>query len=231
MDPTVIGRLKEAGCAVERSPSGRFYLVAAAKGGRAGWDGALMLTAAAWERALCQWDTDEGVDALLDELVDAASSVLPIPIVRATIALSEELPGPPPDELDAIVPALLRICGDAPGAIAWLKAPQPTMGGRTPLAVIAAGDASAVLDHVALIVNRRRAGRPAKHLDHADRQAAYRERQALAAAEGEAAKTLIAKPTPAFVLLMVKRLLDQAQDPAAAKAALLGQLAGVAPTE
>lgn len=68
---------------------------------------------------------------------------------------------------------------------------------------------------------KRKPGRPAVHLDGADRQAAYRERCAHRSAVAEAALFLTTKPTPDFVRLMVERLLAQARDPAEAKADLL----------
>lgn len=79
---------------------------------------------------------------------------------------------------------------------------------------------------------KRSRGRPAVYLDGADRQAAYRERQADEAALGQAAQALIARPTPAFVRLMVGRLLDQATDREAVRVELAAYLAKawVAPT-
>lgn len=67
-------------------------------------------------------------------------------------------------------------------------------------------------------------GRPAIHLDGADRQAAYRDRQAHQAALGEAAVFLTTNPTPDFVKVMIGRLLDRASDPAAEKADLTAWL-------
>lgn len=71
---------------------------------------------------------------------------------------------------------------------------------------------------------RRRRGRPAVYLDDADRQAAHRERQLTRAAMGEAAMALCEKPSPAFVKLMLKRMIEQASDPVAARAELVDYL-------
>lgn len=76
---------------------------------------------------------------------------------------------------------------------------------------------------------KRSRGRPARYLDAADRQAAYRERQATAAALGAAARTLVEKPTLPFVTLILDRLLAQAEDPDALRAQLLDQLAAAPP--
>lgn len=67
-------------------------------------------------------------------------------------------------------------------------------------------------------------GRPPVHIDDADRQSAHRERQATRLAMGEAAMALHEKPSPAFVKLMLKRLIEQAADPAAARAELVDYL-------
>jgi hypothetical protein len=72
---------------------------------------------------------------------------------------------------------------------------------------------------------RRGRGRPARYLDGADRQAAFRERRADEAALGEAARALIGKPTPAFVKLVIDRLLDQATDREAVRVELAAYLA------
>jgi hypothetical protein len=76
---------------------------------------------------------------------------------------------------------------------------------------------------------KRSRGRPARYLDAADKQAAYRERQAQAAALGAAARALIDKPTLPFVTLIMGRLLAQAADPDALRAQLLDQLAAAPP--
>jgi len=79
---------------------------------------------------------------------------------------------------------------------------------------------------------KRPRGRPAVYLDAADRQAAFRERRDNEAALGQGARALIARPSPAFVRLMIDRLLDQAADREAVRVELAAYLAraGVAPT-
>lgn len=67
----------------------------------------------------------------------------------------------------------------------------------------------------------RRRGRSARHLDAAERQAAYRERQADAAALGMAARQIVEHPTPALVAAIAARAVGQAADPAAAAQELI----------
>lgn len=67
-------------------------------------------------------------------------------------------------------------------------------------------------------------GRPTVYIDNADRQSAHRERQATRLAMGEAAMALHERPSPAFVKLMLKRMIEQAADPAAARAELVDYL-------
>lgn len=76
----------------------------------------------------------------------------------------------------------------------------------------------------------KRRGRPAVYLDDADRQAAHRERAARRAAVGDVLSTLTSRPTPAFVKLMISRLIEGADDPAAARAELAAYLAALEPT-
>ncbi len=74
------------------------------------------------------------------------------------------------------------------------------------------------------VPKKRPVGRPRQYLDDADRQAAFRDRQADSLALGGAARALIAKPTLPFVELMMARLLEQAPDRDAMLAALLANL-------
>ncbi|PWC89817.1 hypothetical protein TSH100_04040 [Azospirillum sp. TSH100] len=74
---------------------------------------------------------------------------------------------------------------------------------------------------------KKRRGRPAVHLDQADRQAAYRERQANAQALGEVARQALDRPTPAFLKRLIARALDQADDPEALRADLADHLKGL----
>lgn len=71
----------------------------------------------------------------------------------------------------------------------------------------------------------RRRGRSARHLDAAERQAAYRERQADAAALGMAARQIVKHPTPALVAAIAARAVGQAADPAAAQELISAVLA------
>lgn len=71
---------------------------------------------------------------------------------------------------------------------------------------------------------KRGRGRPRQYLDGADRQEAYRERQATAQAMGEAARALLERPTLRVAELVIDRLLEQAADPEAMRAALLAKL-------
>ena len=74
------------------------------------------------------------------------------------------------------------------------------------------------------VPKKRPVGRPRQFLADADRQAAFRDRQADSLALGGAARALIAKPTLPFVELMMARLLAQAPDRDAMLAALLANL-------
>jgi hypothetical protein len=74
---------------------------------------------------------------------------------------------------------------------------------------------------------KKRRGRPAVYCDQADRQAAYRERQADAATLGAVARQALERPTPAFLKRLIARAIDQADDPAALQAELLAHLKGV----
>lgn len=74
------------------------------------------------------------------------------------------------------------------------------------------------------VPKKRPGGRPRQYLDDADRQAAFRDRQADSLALGAAARALIAKPTLPFVELMMARLLEQTSDRDAMRAALLAKL-------
>lgn len=77
---------------------------------------------------------------------------------------------------------------------------------------------------------KRGRGRPAVHVDGAHRQAAWRERQQIEAAEGWLALQRIERPTLPFVQQLVGRLLERADDPAAVRRALMDQLAGAGGT-
>ncbi|MBP2310452.1 hypothetical protein GBZ48_35150 [Azospirillum melinis] len=74
---------------------------------------------------------------------------------------------------------------------------------------------------------KKRRGRPAVHFDQADRQAAYRERQADAAALGAVARQALDRPTPAFLKRLIARALDQADDPEALRVDLAAYLNGL----
>lgn len=72
---------------------------------------------------------------------------------------------------------------------------------------------------------KRGRGRPAVHVDGAARQAAWRERQQIEAAEGWLALQRVERPTLPFVQQLVARLLERSGDPAAVRRALMDQLA------
>lgn len=74
-------------------------------------------------------------------------------------------------------------------------------------------------------------GRPRIHADDAERQAAYRERQALAHTKGEMALVIIERPTLALIRYAARKLAERAEDKAhmgaeVARAMLQGLQAG-----